>query len=188
MKRAALLALLGALAACDRPSGGSPAPVASALVASSSGAPSAVALVASSSAAPSRGSAPPTPTQSWHGAYKSAASALTVPPDWKKVHWSDTQSTAGIGDGTMALTVDGASGHVSGLVDGPLGPATLDGVATDGNLVATLRRKDPSDQGFAGTLLGAITADHVEGTMNVSLGLATALRTATFRLSAGANP
>jgi hypothetical protein len=188
MTRAALLALLGALAACDRASGGSPAPVASALVASNFGAPSAVAPVASSSAGPSRGPTPPAATLSWHGAYKSAASTLTVPPDWKKVHWSDMQSTAGIGDGTMALTVDGATGHVSGLVDGPLGPATLDGVVADGNLAATLRRKDPGDQGFAGTLLGAISADHLEGTMNVSLGLASALRTATFRLSPGAAP
>ena len=113
---------------------------------------------------------------------------MTVVPDWKKVHWSDTQTTAGIGDGTMALTVDGASGHVSGTVDGPLGPATLDGLVADGNLAATLRRKDPTDQGFTGTVLGSITGDHGDGTMNVSLGLASALRTATFHLSPGAAP
>jgi len=178
MRRIAPLAVIGALAACDPSSGGAPSPVASAL-----------APLAASSAAPSR-VAPPAPTvaRSWHGAYRSAVSTLTVPPDWKKVHWSDLQSTAGVGEGTMALTVDGPTGHLSGTVDGPLGPATVDGVLADGNLAASLRRRDPSDQGFTGTLLGSLTGDHVEGTMNVSLGLASALRSATFHLSSGAAP
>jgi hypothetical protein len=64
----------------------------------------------------------------------------------------------------------------------------VDGVVTEGTLAATLRRKDPSDQGFTGTLLGSVASDHVEGTMNVSLGLASALRTATFTLTPGAAP
>jgi hypothetical protein len=139
----------------------------------------------------SASSAPKTPpaTRSWGGTYKSAAATLTAPPDGKKTHWSDTQSTAGIGDGALALMVDGATGHVSGTVDGPLGPATVDGVVTDGNLAATLRRKDPTDQGFTGTVLGSIASDHLEGTMNVSVGLASALRTATFTLTpSGAAP
>jgi hypothetical protein len=182
----AALGLFLALAACDKASGGAPAPGASA--------PGASAPMASlppsnaSSAAPTAVASSTTPvaSQSWHGAYKSAASTLTVPPDWKKVHWSDTETTAGIGDGTMALTVDSASGHVNGTVDGPLGPATVDGVLADGKLAATLRRKDPADQGFTGTLLGSLAGDHGDGTMNVSLGLASALRSATFHLSPGA--
>jgi len=186
----ARLAALGALVACDRSSGGSPAPVGSAFApaASYSAAPSsAFAAAASSFGATSRtgSSAPSVATRSWRGAYKSAGATLTVPPEWKKVHWSDTQSTAGIGDGTIALTLDGPTGHLSGRVDGPLGPATVDGMVADGNLAATLRRSDPTDQGFTGTLLGSIADDHVEGTMNVSLGLASALRTASFHLSRG---
>jgi hypothetical protein len=132
-------------------------------------------------------STPPGTPQTWHGAYRSSEATLTVPPDWKKVHWSDTQSTAGIGDGTLALVVDGATGHLSGTVEGPLGPATVDGMLSDGHVAATLRRRDPSDQGFTGTLLGAITGDHLDGTMNVSLGLASALRTATLHLARGAS-
>jgi hypothetical protein len=179
----AALLLLSGVTACDKPSADTtPAPAST----------SATTPVASSSAraTASASSAPVSPaaTQSWRGTYKSAASTLTVPPDWKKTHWSDTQTTAGIGDGALALSIDGASGHVSGTVDGPLGPATVDGVVTEGTLAATLRRKDPSDQGFTGTLLGSVASDHVEGTMNVSLGLASALRTATFTLTPGAAP
>jgi hypothetical protein len=192
MTRSLRLVLLAALVACDRSSEGSAAPPGSASAAtdSRSGAPLALTPVAASSAAASR-IAPARPSaaaQSWHGAYRSAAATLTVPPDWKKVHWSDTQSTAGIGDGTMALTLDGATGQLSGMVDGPLGPATVEGVVADGTVAATLRRKDPADEGFTGTLLGSIAGDHVEGTMSMSLGLASALRTATFRLSPGTPP
>ena len=177
-----LAGLLVLAVACGKPSGDATPTAASASVSTAS---SAAPMTSSASSAPKS----PAATRSWGGTYKSAASTLTVPPDWKKTHWSDTQSTAGIGDGALALTVDGATGHVSGTVDGPLGPATVDGVITDGNLAATLRRKDPTDQGFTGTVLGSIASDHLEGTMNVSLGLASALRTATFTLTpSGAAP
>jgi hypothetical protein len=184
MRRVIGLLLLSGVVACDKPSGDATHPPAS---------PSASVSVGASSATTSPGTSTtptsPAATQSWRGTYKSAASTLTVPPDWKKTHWSDTQTTAGIGDGALALTVDGATGHVSGTVDGPLGPATVDGVVSDGKLAATLRRKDPTDQGFTGTVLGSIASDHVEGTMSVTLGLASALRTATFTLTpAGAAP
>jgi hypothetical protein len=177
MRRLAGLLALAGVVACDKPSGdATQAPASAAVsVASRPAAPTASASSRAKSAAA---------TQSWRGTYKSAASTLTVPPDGKKAHWSDTQTTAGIGDGALTLTVDGETGHVSGTVDGPLGPATVDGVVTDGNLAATIRRKDPTDQGFTGTLLGSIASDHLEGTMNVALGLASALRTATFTLTA----
>jgi hypothetical protein len=173
--------LLLLLLACDKPSTDATQPPASASTAvpvASNGARSA----ASASSAPGR----PAVAQSWRGTYKSAASTLTAPPDGKKTHWSDTQTTAGIGDGTLALTIDGGTGQVSGTVDGPLGPATVDGVVTDGKLAATLRRKDPTDQGFTGTMLGIIASDHLEGTLNVSLGMANAMRTATFTLGPAA--
>jgi hypothetical protein len=172
------LLLLAAGAACDKPSGSETQAPATAS-GSASIARSSVPAAASASTAPKSLAA----TQSWRGTYKSAASTLAAPPDSKRTHWSDSQSTAGIGDGALALTVVGATGQVTGTVDGPLGPATVDGVITDGKLAATLRRKDPTDQGFTGTVLGSIAGDHLEGTMNATLGLAGALRTAAFTLS-----
>ncbi|HEY5240114.1 MAG TPA: hypothetical protein VIJ22_01555 [Polyangiaceae bacterium] len=175
MRLLLLLALLPlAVIACDHSSSSGAQTSATASVAATTSS-----VAASASAATKT----PDATRAWRGTYKSVASTLAAPPDGKKTHWSDTQTTAGIGDGALALTVDGATGHVSGTVDGPLGPAMMDGVVTDGKLAATLRRKDPTDQGFTGTILGSIAGDHLEGTMNVSIGLANALRTATFTLT-----
>jgi len=173
-----VLLLAGVVACDDKPSGNGTQPAAAAS-ASPSIASSSASAAASASAAPKS----PAASRSWRGTYKSAASTLTAASDGKKTHWSDSQSTTGIGDGALALTIDGATGQVNGTVEGPLGPATVDGMVTDGKLAATLRRKDPTDQGFTGTVLGSTASDHVEGTMNVSLGLAGALRTATFTLT-----
>jgi hypothetical protein len=122
-------------------------------------------------------------TVSFAGKYTSSAGTLYIPPDWKSVHWTVPDSPAGLGEGTLSLTVDGATGRVLGTVTGPLGPATLAGLASDGKISATIARQDASDRGFAGTLIGALVGDHGEGTIQVSLAEVSAVRTATFSLS-----
>ncbi|HEY1696451.1 MAG TPA: hypothetical protein VGG39_30020 [Polyangiaceae bacterium] len=181
MKRFAWVALL-ALAACSK-SSGDVAPAAAGSAPAAASASSAAAAPSSSAAAASSGGA--AASSSWAGSYKSAAASISVPPEWKKVHWSDTKSTEGIGDGAMALAIDGATGHVTGTLEGPLGPATLDGASADGTVSATLVRKDPGDHGFGGTLLATVTGDKLEGTMNLSLGTGGVVRTATFSLARG---
>jgi hypothetical protein len=178
--------------ACGKPSAGTSATPsasapgsASAPAVANSASTSAMATATSSGTAAASASGAPGSTATagaWKGTYKSAAATLTVPPIWQKVPWQDTKSTAGLGEGTMSLTVD-ASGRVSGLLEGPLGPAVIEGASSDGKIAASIRRKDPKDRGFTGTLLAAAAGDKVEGTMNVSLGEAAALRTATFTLS-----
>jgi len=161
--------------ACGKAAGGaSPAPTSDPVAQSS-------ASVAAPASAPAARA--PAATQTWKGAYKSAPATLSVPPDLSKARWSDTPSTAGVGDGTLVVTVDGASHRVTGEVQGALGPGTLEGLLADGKLTASVRRKDPTDRGFTGTLVATVAGDHVEGTMNVSLGQASALRTATFSLA-----
>jgi hypothetical protein len=137
-------------------------------------------------------SVPPPPTASstaaaahasWTGAYKSAAGTLYIPSDWKNVRWSGSDSQAGLGEGTMTLQVDAATGRVLGTIEGPLGPAIVDGVVRDGKLTASILRKVPSDRGFSGTLLGSIEHDVADGSMNLSSAEANAVRSATFTLS-----
>jgi hypothetical protein len=182
MRRATLVLALGVIA-CSRPSGDA-APAASGSVAAvAPGASIAPPSTAPAASAPAGSGAPGMASSSWAGTYRSAASSLTVPPEWKKVHWSDTASTQGVGDGAMTLDVDGATGRVTGTLDGPLGPATLDGTAADGKVSATIVRKDPNDHGFGGTLLATVNGDKLEGTVSASLGMASALRTATFTLA-----
>jgi hypothetical protein len=175
MTRAAWMALVAAVA-CSKPAPDAAHAEAGAVAPVASAAP----------VADAQAEAPPAAkgaTVSWTGKYKSAAGKLYIPEDWKSVHWNVPDTPAGLGEGTLALTVDGATGRVSGTLDGPLGPATLAGIASDGKLSATVARQDASDRGFAGTLQGTLAGDHGEGTIQVSLAEVSAVRSATFSLS-----
>ena len=96
--------------------------------------------------------------------------------------WKVPENSAGVGDGTIALTV-GADGRVTGTIEGVLGPAVVDGLAVDGRVTGAIARRDPSDHGFTGTLGGDIAGGHARGTMHLTLAEAGAVRTATFDLS-----
>lgn len=118
---------------------------------------------------------------SWQGSYTSTAGPLYVPPAWN-VRWSGGDASVGLGEGTLTMTIDAASRRVGGMVDGPLGPATLDGVVRDEKVAATIVHKIPGDFGFTGTLAGAIHDGRVEGTIRASSGEASTIRTAVFVL------
>jgi hypothetical protein len=118
---------------------------------------------------------------SWQGSYRSRPGTLYIPADWKNVRWAVPESTLGLGDGAMRLTV-GRTGRVQGVVEGPLGPAVVAGLAIDGGLSANVLREHPDDRGFAGVLTGSIASGHIEGTMHVSSAQADAIRVATFTL------
>jgi hypothetical protein len=172
------------LAACGKSqeSGAGGGPGESASATTSATPTPAASSAAPATSAPAAGAAAAGAT-SWHGTYKSAPGTMTVAPAWKKGHWSNAPSGAGLGDGPITLAIDGATRRVTGTVDGPLGTATIDGVADEGKLTASVARKDPSDRGFTGTLMATVAADKIEGTMNVVPGQAGELRTVTFTLS-----
>jgi hypothetical protein len=119
-------------------------------------------------------------TTAWKGTYTSAEAVLTLPAD---VKWRVPETTAGVGDGTLALDVDPATGRVRGTLDGVLGPATVEGLAADGHVTAAVLRKDPSDHGFTGTLAGDLGDGGARGTLHLTLAGASAVRRATFDLA-----
>lgn len=125
----------------------------------------------------------PRTTPTWRGAYRSSAATLYIPAAWKDVHWKVKETAAGIGEGSIALQINPSSGRVLGTLDGPLGPAVIDGLSSSGVLTASIARKDPSDGGFTGTIAASISAERIEGTLHVALSDANALRTATFTMS-----
>jgi hypothetical protein len=172
MSRTAFLLLLAV--ACSRPPGDGTG-------AASSGAAPPPASAASASAAPASSGTPGATT--WTGTYKSVAGTLTVPPVLKHVHWAGQETGAGIGDGAISFTIDSGTGRVDGSLDGPLGPALVAGYASGATVTANISRKDPTDHAFAGTLVGTIAGDHIDGTANLSLATAGAVRTATFTLA-----
>jgi hypothetical protein len=172
----ALLALALLASGCARTSGAeSPSVDGSAVV------------EATTSTTPAATTAPRTPaaTAVWRGSYTSAPGTMYVPPTWKNLQWKGAETSAGIGEGAMTLAIDPASGRVAGTLEGPLGPATVDGLAGDGKVTASVRRRDPGDHGFTGTLVGSVASAHATGNMNLSLAEASAIRTATFELAPG---
>ena len=137
------------------------------------------------SAAPSASaSAQAAKTTGWRGPYKSAAAGITLP---KGVNWKVPEVTEGVGEGTLALAVE-AGGRVTGTVEGVLGPAIVDGRLADDKVTAVLRRQDPADHGFTGTLSGEVAQGHLRGTMNCAQADVSAVRTATFELEPGPPP
>jgi hypothetical protein len=126
---------------------------------------------------------PSGPSSNWRGSYSSAAGTLYVPAQWKGVRWTGADVDAGLGPGTMSLSIETNSGRVRGAIEGPLGPAKIDGYTAGGSVTATISRKDPSDHGFAGTLAGTLADGGASGTMSGSLAGASAIRSATFTLA-----
>jgi hypothetical protein len=176
VKGARLALVLVCAAACGRSSS-------SEGLASSAGAGASqsAGIAPSAPSAPAASSAAASGHRSWHGSYSSAVGALNLPPERAKGRPADADPSAGVGAGTLALTDDG--GRVTGTIDGVLGPAVVDGVIAGDQLSATVVRKDPTDRGFAGMLAGKVSGDHGDGTMTLSSGQASSIRTATFTLS-----
>jgi hypothetical protein len=154
------------------------------IAASRDGGPApALAVSVEAAAASSNGRATREAPASWHGVYRSEPGTLYIPPDWKGVRWNVSDTTSGLGEGSMRLTLDPA-GRVEGVIEGPLGPATVVGFAADGALTASIRPERSENRGFAGTLTAHMVDGRIEGAMHVSPSLPDAVRVASFVLAA----
>jgi hypothetical protein len=139
-----------------------------------------VATTALANGAPSAATAA---SAAWRGSYDSVPGTLYIAPQLKGVKWVVPETDAGLGTGTITLSVDRNTGRIQGAVEGPLGPATVDGYADGATMSATVARKDPTDRGFTGTLDARRDDAGVSGTLNVALAEVSAVRTATFHLT-----
>ena len=115
------------------------------------------------------------------GTYKATAGTLYVPEekDWKGFRFRGEDAGTGLGDGTFTMKIK-EGGRVEGEGDGPFGKFILSGVLADNTVTANIFRKDPTDGGFTGFLIGTKKGEVFEGTMKLSAGLANVLRDATF--------
>jgi hypothetical protein len=119
------------------------------------------------------------------GKYTVSAGKMYVPDqkDWSSVKFKNDE-TKMLGDGELVLSVDG-QGRVSGSTEaGPLGASVLEGISDGTTLTATVRRKDPSDEGLTGTLVAKIAGETLDGTMKLAESNAAVVREAKVDLKA----
>lgn len=166
MSRWPLLLFLAAFGACkndaDKPA---PAPSASA------------SAVASASA-----SAAPAGPAVYDGTYTATAGTLYVPDAeaWNGVKFRGDDAGA-LGEGALSITIDPDGGALTGKLEGPLGPATINGVAREGSISFHVAPSEKTDLAFSGTGTGAVDGGAVSGEMHLSSWRANVLRDATFQ-------
>jgi hypothetical protein len=120
-------------------------------------------------------------SRAYAGKYAIAVGSMYVPAgkDYASVKFKNDDAKL-LGDGTIALTID-PKGRVSGTTEGgALGASVVEGSSDGAKLAATVRRKDPTDDGLTGTLVAKIAGDALEGTMNLAEGNAAVVRQGTF--------
>lgn len=120
-------------------------------------------------------------TSSFSGKYELKVGTIYIPDakDWSSVKFKNDERQM-LGEGSLQLTID-AAGRVTGGTDtGPLGASVFEGVREGSAIAATIRRKDPSDEGLTGTLYAKIEGDKLEGTMNLAESNASVVRTASW--------
>jgi hypothetical protein len=124
----------------------------------------------------------------WSGKYAATSGSMYVPDggEWSGVKFRGDDASTGLGEGTLDVTID-PSGRAHGKLEGPLGPARVDGVLAGDELTASLVPAEA--QGFAGTLVGHADGAKIAGTMRLSSReTANVLRTASFTLNKGGAP
>jgi hypothetical protein len=117
---------------------------------------------------------------SFTGKYTLRPGSLYIPAnkDWASAKFKNDESKW-IGGGELTLEIDGA-GRVSGRTEsGPFGAAIIDGTTDGTTLTATIRRKEPADEGLTGTLVAKIERDTLEGSLNIADANAAAVRVGT---------
>jgi hypothetical protein len=140
---------------------------------------------ASSAADAAADAAPSKKTVTYAGKYAVAVGKMYVPDqkDWSSVKFKNDETKL-LGDGEITLVVDG-TGRVSGGTEaGPLGASVIDGNSDGTTLTATVRRKDPADEGLTGTLVAKISGDALDGTMKLAEANAAVVREAKLEAKA----
>ena len=167
MKRS--LVLLLALAACGKTVKNDAPPEPSAATSSS--------VLVASSAVPEAG-APKGTATTWNVKYTLAPADLYVSEQDKKSVRFKNDPDKYVGDGTLSLTVQ-PDGQVTGASDAPpLGPTLIAGIVHDGELTATVRRTNPSDEGLTGTITAKIAGDKLDGVAKLAEANAAVVREA----------
>lgn len=133
-----------------------------------------------SAAAPAEAAAPEKKETTFAGSYTAAPGALYIPEEkeYERVKQAKEDPTKLVGEGKLSIVVS-PDGRVSGTIDsGPAAPAVIEGSESDGKLTATVRRKDPADEGLTGVLTGTTAGGKLSGAMELATADGSVLREA----------
>jgi hypothetical protein len=160
--------VIALLASCKDPPAAPDAAIASASVSAS--------VSASASA-----SAPVNGPATYAGTYDAERGTLYVPDAeaWKGVGLRPDDAGA-TGEGAITLTIDPDGGALTGTLEGPLGPATLNGVTQENAMTFQVSPKEKTELAFRGTGTASIDGGAITGEMHLSSWRANVLRDATF--------
>jgi len=117
---------------------------------------------------------------SYAGTYTAAPASLHIPEhkDYAGVKQAKDDPSKLVGEGNLSLAVDG-HGILSGTIDtGPVAPALVEGVVSGGALSGTVRRKEATDDGLTGSIVGKIVGGGLEATMRLADANAASIREA----------
>jgi hypothetical protein len=120
-------------------------------------------------------------SRAFAGKYAISVGSMYVPAgkDYASVKFKNDDAKL-LGDGTIAIAID-PKGRVSGTTEGgALGASVLDGSSDGKQVTATVRRKDPTDNGLTGTLVAKLAGDALDGTMSLAEANAAVVRQGTF--------
>jgi hypothetical protein len=116
------------------------------------------------------------------GTYTSTAGTLYVPDAEAWSHLKFRGDDAGaLGEGTITFTVEADGGAVTGSLRGPLGPATLSGVADGSSLSFHVSPQGGDELSLSGTGTALLDGGAATGELHVSSWRGNVLREATFR-------
>ena len=101
--------------------------------------------------------------------------------EWENTKWRGDDAGTELGEATLSLTVDEATGRVTGTLGGAAGEATLVGMLLGDRVHATISRADAGDMGLEGTLEAARTEQGLEGSVRLSHATARIIRRGTFK-------
>lgn len=159
--------------------------------AKSTGVPSAAASAAAAPTAPSSTAKVIAKTDAWYagtwtGSYEAAKHHIDLSTKIGGLpEWAADEGASGTGKGSVRLTPD-ATGAATGSVEGPLGPAALEG-AFDGDVLAVRFYPKSADRsGFSGVLVARREGERLTGSLDAATSDGRVARTAKITLERAA--
>ena len=119
------------------------------------------------------------------GTYAASPGTLYVPDaaGFEGFKYRGDDAGVAVGGGTLSFTVATDGGGLVGEMEGPLGPATLSGVASGHALTFQVTPAQASVLQFTGTGTGVVDGGAVSGEMHLSSWHGNVLRDATFQVA-----